>query len=79
MRPNGTQAGVTEYAIDLTVFVLVHAVVRSGGMEIVGPGVHFFKVELKLDGQEAWTIAARIPLQVTPVEIANPVAVPAQR
>jgi hypothetical protein len=64
IRPDGQPSDATEYAIDLTTFVFVHAVTRSGGILLSGRGVYFFQVEFKIEGSDSWTTVTRIPLQV---------------
>lgn len=67
-NPDGSTHEATQFAIDLTAFYRAHVVIRSAGMGLVGAGVYYFVVDFKLDGQQDWHPAARIPLNVALME-----------
>jgi hypothetical protein len=74
-RPDRTASQPITFAVDLTQFLRVRAIGRLAGLELHGAGDYFFKVELRIEGQENWTEVSRIPLHVAVV--AQPaVAVP---
>jgi hypothetical protein len=77
IRPDGSPGQSIIFGIDLTQFVRVRAIGRIAGIELQGVGDYFFRVELRIEGQENWIEVSRIPLHVEVV--AQPaVAVPVQ-
>jgi hypothetical protein len=76
-RPDGTLGPPITFGVDLTQFLRVRSIGRIAGLELRGTGDYFFKVELRIEGQENWIEVSRVPLTVAVV--AQPaVAVPVQ-
>jgi hypothetical protein len=76
IRPDGSLGQPITFGVDLTQFMRVRAIGRIAGFELQGIGDYFFKVELRIDGQENWVEVSRIPLQVMVVAqpaVAQPV------
>jgi hypothetical protein len=65
---DGRSSEDTQFAVDLTSFYRVRIVTRSAGIKLVGPGVYYFAVDFKQDGQAEWQNVARIPLNVAIAE-----------
>jgi hypothetical protein len=63
-NPDGTAHEATQFAIDLTAFYRAHVIIRSAGIGLIGAGVYFFVVEYRLEGEQEWKRATRVPLNV---------------
>jgi hypothetical protein len=66
--PNGGSSDDTQFAVDLTSFYRARIVTRSAGIKLVGPGIYYFTLDLKQDGEAEWRNVARIPLSVAIAE-----------
>src|SRR5262249_48998470 len=66
--PDNNSKEAVQFGIDLSNFYRVHTIIRSAGIELVSTGVYYFVVEYRMEGQERWETAARIPLNVARIE-----------
>jgi hypothetical protein len=63
--PTGSVSGKSvEYAIDLMTYFRGRTIARISGLSLSGPGLYFFKVELRTDPGQAWHEVAKVPLNV---------------
>jgi hypothetical protein len=64
-NPSGVCKVQAEVAIDLSSVLFYRTRFRANGIELVGPGVYKFVVELKPDEKTEWVEVAQLPLWVT--------------
>jgi hypothetical protein len=65
IRPDGTSSpNPVLVTIDLTQFQRLRSIIRIPAIEIISSGFYYFRVELRLDGEDNWRPISRVPLQV---------------
>jgi hypothetical protein len=77
--PTGHSIEAAQQSLDLTVYHRIRSIVRSAGIHIDAPGVYYFAVDLRQDGEQEWRSVARIPLHVVTSEQLAAIPVEAAR
>jgi hypothetical protein len=64
INPDGSEHPPIEYRIDLSEVPRARNIARSGGFSLIALGLHWFKIELKVDGEPTWREVTRFPIAV---------------
>lgn len=67
MSPSGKQQDQKSFDLDLSEYIRSRTRIRLPGLELTGPGVYTFRVELQQEGLAQWQEVASIPLSIQSV------------